>query len=64
MTKNKIKRKYNACYRLRNKIGSDIFPRGKKIIKTANINQVLSHTEANILLKEFGYIIQTELFHD
>lgn len=56
------KRKYNAAYRLRNKIGITLFPPRSRIIHSSDAEQVEKHAEAKILLKEYGFIIKPELF--
>jgi len=61
-TKEEIKRKYNAAYRLRKKISEKAFPQRSKVIYTSNLEQVVNNPEAQILLSEFGFIIKPELF--
>lgn len=56
-TPEELKRKYNATYRLRQKVGREVFPVRSKIILSSD-PQLQSKTEAKILLSEFGFIIQ------
>ena len=55
------KRKYNAAYRLRQKIGEAAFPKRSKIIHSEP-ETVEKHPEAKILLNEYGFIIKPQLF--
>lgn len=61
-TPEQLKRKYNATYRLCEKIGSQYFPQYSKIIKENPHVSIEEISEAKILLKEFGFIIKTKLF--
>jgi hypothetical protein len=62
LPKEKIKRKYNATYRLRKKIGSEYFPQSSKKIKTIDDGESLNIPEVKILLQEFGFILEKGLF--
>lgn len=53
-----IRRKYNAAYRLR-KQGFKINTKAKTIYTPANFEK---NKPMNILINEFHYIIQTEMF--
>lgn len=57
-----LKRRYNACYRLRKKLGVTVFPKRSRIIFSQDIEEVLNQSEAKILLKEYGFVIQPKLF--
>lgn len=54
----KIKRKYNACYRLRKK-KVRISSKAKTIYGKADVINV---SEVKILTNEYHYVLQTELF--
>ena len=57
------KRKYNAAYRLRQKIGEATFPKRSKIIHSGTDPETIKkHPEAKILLNEYGFIIKPQLF--
>ncbi|WP_018676095.1 hypothetical protein [Riemerella columbina] len=58
MDKKWIKRKYNACYRLKQK-GVKIKTPSKTIYGDSCIAK---YKAAQILLKDFHFVIQTELF--
>lgn len=60
-TPDQLKRKYNAAFRLRKKLGTEKFPPYSRVIfeKAENTAEI---PEARILLKEFGFIIKPELF--
>lgn len=61
---NKIKRRYNAAYRLRKKLGRVVFPKRSRIIHTQADDAIMNQSEVKILLQEFGYIIKPQLFQD
>ena len=54
----KIRRKYNATYRLR-KLGVKVNTKAKTIYTPANFEK---NKPMNILINEFHYAIQTEMF--
>lgn len=56
------KRKYDAAYRLRKKIGTTLLPRRSRIIHSSDAELIEKHAETKILLKEYGFIIKPELF--
>lgn len=56
------KRMYNATYRLRDRIGAQTFPKRGKIIYSPVPAELETFPETKILLQEFGFIIQSELF--
>lgn len=62
MDASKRKRKYNASYRLRKKIGEADFPSKSKIMYTDIDNDLTTISEVKILTKEFGFIIQPLFF--
>lgn len=51
------KRKYNAAYRLRKKIGEIKFPQKSKVIRTPVEEDLTNIPECKILLKEYGFAI-------
>lgn len=53
-----MRRKYNACYRLRKK-GFSISSKSKTILPPPIFN---INSEMKILLNEFHFVIQTKLF--
>ncbi len=55
------KRKHNAAYRLRKKIGEIAFPKYSKIIKVDAETDLTTIPEVKILLSEFGFIIEPHL---
>lgn len=60
-TPEELKRKYNATYRLRKKVGGTVFPSRGKIIFHADVQKMQDEPEVKILLSEFGFIIQPNL---
>lgn len=56
------KRIYNATYRLRDRIGALTFPKRGKIIYSLESTELETFPETKILLQEFDFIIQSELF--
>ena len=61
-TKDEMKKKYNATYRLRQKIGEDILPKRSRIIQAKASDDFTNIPETKILTSEFGFIIKQELF--
>lgn len=59
--KGNLKRKHNAAYRLRKKLGKKAFPLRSCIIKTDAAADLLEIPEVKILLSEFGFVIETHL---
>lgn len=59
MKNSKIKRKYNACYRLRKK-KVRISRKAKTIYGPA---ETVNIPEVKILTNEYHYVLQTELFN-
>lgn len=59
----RTKRKFNASYRLRKKIGSGAFPQKSKIIfADIDNNEIENIKEVRILIKENGFIVQPLAF--
>lgn len=58
MTKNKTKRRYNACYRLKKRGGGINLPNLSRIIYVHYEKDINELPEVQILLNEFGFIIQ------
>lgn len=56
-----IKRKYNAAYRLRQKVGEKSLPVRSRIIYAKAEDDFTEHAETKILISEFGFIIKQEL---
>lgn len=59
----KTKRKHNAAYRLRIKLGESAFPKKSKIIFSDIENTEIENIkEVKILIKENGFIVQPLVF--
>ncbi len=61
-TPTQLKRKYNATYRLRQKIGINCLAPYSKIIHSETDDNIEETPEGKLLLKEFGFIIKLKLF--
>ncbi|WP_185226134.1 hypothetical protein [Chryseobacterium indologenes] len=59
--KGNLKRKHNAAYRLRKKLGEKAFPQRSSIIKTDAETDLSKIPEVKILLSEFGFVIEPHL---
>lgn len=59
--KGNLKRKHNAAYRLRKKLGEKAFPLRSSIIKVSAETDVSNISEVKILLSEFGFVIEPHL---
>lgn len=57
----KSRRKYNAVYRLRKKLKGASFEKRTRIIYS-NDPELLNIPEVKLLINEFGFIVQPELF--
>ena len=57
-----LRRKYNADYRLRKKLGKKIFPNRSKIVNSSDVEEIIKHSEMNILINEFGFIVKPSIF--
>lgn len=57
----KSRRKYNAVYRLRKKLTGASFEKRTKIIYS-NDAELLKIPEVKLLINEFGFVVQPELF--
>lgn len=57
------KRKYNAVYRLKQKIGDNAIAKRSRIIQPLrDPTMIEKEPEAKILMTEYGFIIQPKLF--
>ncbi len=61
LSPDKLRRKYNAVYRLRKKLNCETLEKRTQIIYTNDFN-LLNISEVKILINEFGFVIQPELF--
>lgn len=59
--KGNLRRKNNAAYRLRKKIGEIAFPQRSKKIKVDAETDLSNVSEVKILLSEFGFVIEPYL---
>ncbi|ANF51729.1 hypothetical protein A0O34_14990 [Chryseobacterium glaciei] len=59
--KGNLKKKYNAAYRLRKKLGEKVLPKRSSVIKVDTETDLSKISEVNILLSEFGFVIEPHL---
>lgn len=62
LTPKKLRRKYNAVYRLRKKLKGVSLEKRTKIIYS-NDTDLPNIPEVKLLISEFGFIVQPELFN-
>lgn len=62
LTPQKLRRKYNAVYRLRKKLIGASFEKRTKIIYS-NDTKLLNIPEVKLLISEFGFVVQPEFFN-
>lgn len=63
-TIDKLRRKYNAAYRLRKKLGVNSFPPRSRIIYSDIAKDISNIAEVKILIQESGFIVQPLFFSE
>ncbi len=59
--KGNLKRKHNAAYRLRKKLGDKVLAQRSSIIKVDTETDISKIPEVKLLLSEFGFVIEPHL---